>query len=256
MDRADLLKILHKFNPIGLEEMNSVNLMNRIDSKYVFSVNKLERVLDVTKGHYHILQLDHQREFFYTTTYLDFPDLMFFNQHINGKFPRCKIRYRLYEHSGQSFLEVKCKTNKNNTVKERINYMPIGETLDSTGTGFVKQFVQVDTSRLRPVLISRFIRLTLVGLKTAERITIDYNLSFEDNSGKIVRLPLVAIAELKRERLNKQSLFTRLIKEFKVRKTGFSKYCIGISMLYNLPKQNALKSKFLLISKIENAGLG
>lgn len=254
MDRADLVKILHEFNPIGLEEMNSVNLMNRIDSKYVFSVNKLEMLLDIAKEHYHILQLDHQRDFFYNTTYLDSPDFMLFNQHINGKFPRYKIRYRLYEHSGQSFLEVKCKTNKNNTVKERINYMRVGETLDSTGADFIRQFVPVETSRLSPVLIDRFIRLTLVGLKTAERITIDYNLSFEDNSGKIVRLPLVAIAELKRERLNKQSLFTSLIKEFKVRKTGFSKYCLGITMLYNLPKQNALKRKFLLISKIENAG--
>jgi hypothetical protein len=254
MDRANLENILHKFSPIGLKEMNSVNLMNRIDSKYVFSVNKLERILDVAKDHYHILQLDYHREFFYTTTYLDSPDFMFFNQHINGKFPRYKIRYRHYEHSGQSFLEVKSKTNKNNTVKERIDYKPVGETLDSSGTDFVRQFVKIDTSCLRPVLIDRFIRLTLVGLKTAERITIDYNLSFEDNSGKTVRLPLVAIAELKRERLNKQSLFTRLIKEFKVRKTGFSKYCLGISLLYDLPKQNALKRKFLLLSKIENAG--
>jgi hypothetical protein len=253
MDRANLEQILHKFNPIGLEEMNSVNLMNRIDSKYVFSVNKLEKLLDVAKDHYHILQLDNQREFLYTTTYLDSPDLMFFKQHINGKSPRYKIRYRLYEHSGQLFLEVKCKTNKNNTVKERINYMRVGHTLDSTGTGFINQFIPVDTSLLRPVLISRFIRLTLVGLKTAERITIDYNLSFEDNSGKVVKLPLVAIAELKRERLNKQSLFTRLIKEFKVRETGFSKYCIGISMLYKLTKQNTLKRKFLLLTKIDNA---
>ncbi len=252
MNRAGLVKILNEFNPIGLEEMNSVKLMNRIDSKYVFSFNKLNGLLDASKSHYHILQMDHQREFLYSTTYLDSPDLMFFNHHINGKLPRHKIRFRIYEHSGQAFLEIKSKTSKNNTVKERTSYKPSGGSLDPLGEDFIRQFVPVDTSVLIPVLITRFVRMTLVGLDTAERITIDYNLTFEDNSGKVVELPLVAIAELKRERLNKQSFFTGLIKEFKVRKTGFSKYCIGMSMLYELPKQNSLKRKFLLISKIEN----
>jgi VTC domain len=253
MDRADLVKKLNEFNPIGLEEMNNVNLMNRTDSKYVFSFIKLDGLLEIAKKHYHILQLDHLREFPYSTIYLDTPDLMFFNQHINGKLPRYKIRYRIYEHSGQSFLEIKSKTSNNNTIKERIDYKPVGEKLDPSGSDFIQRLVPIDPSSLRPALIDRFVRITLVSLETAERITIDYNLSFENNSGKVVELPSVAIAELKRERLNKQSQFTRLIKEFKVRKTGFSKYCMGISMLNNPPKQNSLKSKFLLISKIENA---
>jgi len=253
MDRVDHTKLLNEFNPIGLEEMNSVKLMNRFDSKYVFSLNKLDELLEVAKKHYHILQLDHQREFPYSTTYLDSPDLVFFNQHINGKLPRSKIRYRTYENSGQVFLEIKTKTSKNNTIKERISYSPAGESLDALGEDFIRRFIPVDTSVLRPVLISRFVRITLVGLETAERITIDYNLAFENNSGKVVDLPMITIAELKGERLNKQSLFTRLVKEFKVRKTGFSKYCMGMSMLYDIPKQNSLKRKFLLVSKIENA---
>jgi len=254
MDRTALVKKLNEFNPIGLEEMNSVNLMNRIDSKYVFPLKKLDGLLEIAKDHYHILQIDHLREFPYSTIYLDTPDLIFFNQHINGKLLRHKIRYRIYEDSGKSFLEVKSKTSKDNTIKERIDYNPVGEKLDPSRSDFIRRLVPVDPSSLRPELIDRFVRITLVGLETAERITIDYNLSFENNSGKVVELPFMAIAELKRERLNKQSLFTGLIKELKVRKTGFSKYCMGISMLNNPPKQNSLKSKFLLISKIENAG--
>jgi hypothetical protein len=254
MDRADLTKILDKFNPIGLEEMNSVKLMTRTDSKYIFSVNKLPGLLDVALNHYHILQVDHQRDFLYSTTYLDSPDFMFFYQHINGKLPRSKIRYRLYEHNKQSFLEVKSKTSKNSTIKNRIECIPADGVLDSSEISFIKGIVPIDTSVLKPVLISKFVRLTLVGLKTAERITIDYNLSFENNSGKVVELPLIAVAELKREQFDEQSLFSKLIKEFKVRRTGFSKYCIGMSLLYNLPKQNTLKRIFLLISKIENAG--
>jgi hypothetical protein len=254
MDSAEFAKVLSKFNPIGLEEMNSVKLMNRIDSKYVFSVNKLIGLLDRAHEHYSILQLDHQRNFPYRTIYLDSPDLMFYNQHLNGKLPRYKIRYRIYEQNGQSFLEIKYKTSNDNTIKERINYIPGEELLDPAGITFVNGIVPVDASSLKPVLTSRFVRLTLIGLKTAERITIDYNLTFSDTSGKVVEFPLIAIAELKRERLNKQSLFNNLVKEFDIRKTGFCKYCIGMSLLYNLPKQNKLKPKFLLISKIENAG--
>ena len=254
MERADIAKILYKFEPIGLEEMNCVKLMNRTDSKYVFSVNKLCGLLNVASEHYHILQLDNRREFLYNTTYLDTPDFIFFNQHINGKLPRYKVRYRVYEDRKQSFLEVKCKTSKYSTVKQRINYIPSEKIEDPAGINFIREFVPVGTSSLKPVLTSRFLRLTLVGLKTIERITFDINLSFTDNSGKVVELPSVVIAELKRERFNEQSLFTRLIKEFKVRKTGFSKYCIGMSLLYNLPKQNTLKRKFLILNKIENAG--
>jgi hypothetical protein len=126
--------------------------------------------------------------------------------------------------------------------------------LDPGGVNFLQMTVPVNASELRPVLTSRFTRLTLVGLKTAERITIDYNLSFENYSGKVIEIPSVAIAELKKERFIEQSLFVRIIKKFRVRKTGFSKYCMGMSLLYDLPKKNRLKSKFLLIDKIGRTG--
>jgi len=254
MERADITKTLNNFSPIGLEEMDSVILMNRIDSKYVFSINKLNGILESAIEHYHILQIDENREFPYSTIYLDSPDFIFYYQHVNGKLPRYKIRYRLYEHNNQSFLEVKSKTSKNSTIKQRICYTPSEEALDQTGLSFLRTLVPIDASNLRPVLTSRFVRLTLVGLKTSERITIDYNLSFNNNSGKSIEIPSIAITELKKEQFTGQSLFARLIKEFKVRKTGFSKYCIGMSLLYNLPKQNTLKSKFLLIDKIERNG--
>lgn len=254
MDRADIAKILERFNPVGLEEMNSVRLMNRTDSKFIFSVYKLPELLKLAVNQYHILQIDHQRDFLYETTYMDSTDFLFFNQHVNGKLPRFKVRYRRYEHSGQSFLEVKCKTSKNNTIKNRIISKLTENNFDSRGIKFIIDHIPIDAASLKPVLTTSFIRLTLVGLETLERITIDYNLSFSDNAGKVIGLPLLAIAELKTERFNNQSVFNKLIKEFNIRQKGFSKYCIGMSLLYNLPKQNTLKRKFLFISKIEREG--
>ena len=251
MIRADIASILEKFNPVALEEMNSIRLMNRTDSKYVFSIRKLPELLKLAINQYHILQIDHKRDFLYSTVYMDTSEFLFFNQHIKGKLPRFKVRYRLYEHNDQSFLEVKCKTSKNITNKNRIINRLTKDNIDSTGIMFLRDYIPIDTLNLKPVLTSRFVRLTLVGLETSERITIDYNMSFSDNTGKVMELPLLAIAELKKEQFNNKSVFSKLIKEFNIRQTGFSKYCIGMSLLYNLPKQNTLKRKFLQISKIE-----
>ena len=251
MIKADFAGIMEKFNPVGLEEMNSVQLMNRTDSKYVFSVHKLPELLELAINQYHILQIDHKRDFLYRTIYMDSSDFLFFNQHIKGKLPRFKVRYRLYEHNGRSFLEVKCKTSKNNTTKNRIENRLAEGDINEAGIRFLQDYIPVDSLSLKPVLTSRFVRLTLVGLESSERITIDYNLSFSDNAGKVTELPLLAIAELKKERVNNQSVFNKLIKECNIRQTGFSKYCIGMSLLYNMPKQNTLKRRLLLISKIE-----
>jgi hypothetical protein len=252
MIRAEIARKLEKFNPVDLEEMNIVRLMNRRDVKFIFSVNKLPGLLKQAANKYHVLQIDHQRDFLYRTTYMDSPEFMFFYQHVRGKLPRFKVRYRLYEYSGQSFLEVKCKTNKNNTTKDRIKSNLQENYFNSQGIRFIKDHISVDAVNLKPVLTTSFVRLTLVGLKTMERITIDYNLTFSNNKGKVIELPLLAIAELKTQRFNNQSAFNKLVKEFNIRQTGFSKYCIGISLLYNPNKQNKLKNKFLLINKIES----
>ena len=226
--------------------------MNRTDHKFVFAVHKLPGLLERLVNQYHVLQIDHQRDFLYRTTYLDSPEFIFFNQHINGKLPRFKVRYRLYEHSGQSFLEVKRKTNKNNTIKTRIEANLRENNFNSQETGFIKDHIPVDDLILKPILTTSFVRLTLVGLETLERITLDYNLSFSNSTGKVIELPLLAVAELKTKRFHNQSAFSKLLKEFSIRQTGFSKYSIGISLLYNLPKQNKLKRKFLLINRIES----
>ena len=40
-----LEKILNRYNSISLAEMDSVKLMNRIDSKFIFSINDLHDIL-------------------------------------------------------------------------------------------------------------------------------------------------------------------------------------------------------------------
>jgi hypothetical protein len=252
MDNMDFSDILAEFKPISLKGLDGVELLNRVDLKYVFSVKHLPCILQNASAHYQILEIDNKRDFHYQTTYLDTDDYMFFNHHVKGKLNRNKVRYRLYESTGASFLEIKFKSNKNRTIKSRIKNFLTNGTPDEQAIQFLTKKLQMDTTGLKPVLHNTFTRITLAGLQTNERITIDYNLSFRGNKGEVIKLPFLAIAEVKHERCSNHSPFVKMIKNIQIRPSGFSKYCIGSALIYDLPKKNKLKTKFLNIQKIKD----
>ena len=71
-------------------------------------------------NHYQVLEINNMRILPYSTTYLDTSDYLFYYQHVRGEFERYKLRYRKYEATNESFLEIKKKTNKGRTIKWRI----------------------------------------------------------------------------------------------------------------------------------------
>jgi hypothetical protein len=243
---------LNCFIPISLKDMDSVKLMNRTDTKFVFRADKLASILELTKTKYKVLEIDGQRDFSYNTTYLDTNNFLFFYHQSIGKLQRHKVRFRIYEASGASYLEVKRKTNKNRTIKWRIKSELIDRNYNNEAVDFLREYIPETCQCLKPVLVNRFKRITLVGLETLERITLDHDISFSDGNGRLIEMPFIAIAELKREGFSNHSPFIDTIKQFNIRQTGFSKYCMGSAMLYNLPNKNRLKQKFILLNKIEN----
>jgi hypothetical protein len=244
---------LNSFVPIGLNEMDNVRLLNRTDTKYVLSLKRIPDLLSRLDGGYKILEINDERSFIYSTTYLDTADYLFFNQHVTGKLERNKVRYRKYEATGSTFLEVKRRTNKNRTIKFRIENKLNSEALcDVTALEFIKEYIPQRPLLLRPVLINRFKRITLVGKEIRERVTIDYDLSFSNPYEINRNMPFIAIIELKKDRNAGRSPLTIILKKNSIHPTGFSKYCIGTSILYSLPRINMTKTKLLLIKKIEN----
>jgi hypothetical protein len=253
MPVQDIREALDPFIPIGLDEIETVSFMNRSDLKYVLSVGRISELLGHLKGFYKILEINGERLLSYRTTYLDTDDYLFFNQHITGKLERNKIRYRNYESTDTTFLEVKRTTNKNRTIKWRIeNKLTSDNFCNNVAKEFIKKHMPQSPLILKPVLINSFKRATLVGVDMKERVTIDFDLSFSEPGGKTFEFPFLTIIELKREAVSKRSPIAHTLKEGSVRPTGFSKYCIGTSILYDLPRTNILKPKFLLIKKIEN----
>ncbi len=252
MYRLEINKILESFSPIALHEMDEVMLMDRVETKYVFSPKRLPALLDLLSLKYKILEINKVRSFAYHTTYFDTSDLLFYMEQVRGKLNRHKIRYRQYESTGASFLEIKKKTNKNRTIKWRIENSLTNGSLDVRASIFIKEYLPNLTNELKPVLINGFTRLTLVGIECKERITFDYNLSFSTTDGEKIELPFLVIAEIKTERHCGSTPVGIIMKDFGIQPTRFSKYCIGSAITSQTLRQNALKQNLLLINKIEN----
>ena len=249
---SEIFKILDSFNSVRLGEMERVNLMDRVDTKYLLPANRVPDLLMMMQGRYRVLEINGSRISSYETVYMDTNDYFFFNQHVTGRTGRIKVRFRNYKSTGITFLEIKKKTKKNRTVKWRIENSLSDSICNDKAIEFINSHVQLSSEVLKPVLTNSFERMTFVGFNTPERITIDLNLSFSSTDGNSIGLPLIAIVELKSEGLVSRSPFSRLIKQLSSYPAGFSKYCIGCAMLYNLPLRNALKPNLLLLNRIEN----
>ncbi len=247
-------EVLVTFRPVGLDDMGNTRLMNRVDTKYLVSIKKVPAILTEMDGAYRVLDIQNNRIFSYYTTYLDTDDFLFYNQHVTGRLGRNKVRYRKYQTTGLTYLEVKRKTNKNRTIKWRIEHNPDpGNECDTTACEFINEYLPQNRLELKPVLISSFNRITLVGSEINERITIDRDLTYIDLDGNRMSFPFFTIIEHKRERFANGSPITKILKANQIHPTGFSKYCFGTALMNeNIPRKNMLKPKFLLINKIQD----
>jgi len=243
---ANLNKVLGQFQPITLEEMDSVKLMDRFDTKYYFNVNSIENILNQALKHYRILEISKIRQFHYQTTYFDTPDLLLYREHQNGKLNRFKIRQRRYDATGAEFFEVKFRTNNGRTLKSRIiNNSP--EYLNDKTDIFLKKFSPYSIKNLQKAIKNDFTRITLVDCNYSERVTIDYNVNFSNCTGSI-EFPFLGVLEEKQGSHNGKSQIVQIMKDLKIRPASISKYCLGVASLFNGVKTNNLKSQIIKIN--------
>jgi len=106
-----------------------------------------------------------------------------------------------------------------------------------------------DSRKLEPKIWNTFTRLTLVSSQHCERVTLDVDLTFY-MANKVVHLDGIAIAEVKRNSADRSSPFLAQMQAQRIHPQGFSKYCIGVSMLYDQVKKNTLKPKLLWVEKM------
>ncbi len=243
---------MQEIDPISLKEMDSVALMNRTDTKYLLSFEQLTEVLEEVSGHYRILDIKGVRRNHYQSEYYDTPDFYFYKRHHSGKKNRLKIRKRRYVESDISFLEVKFKSNKGRTEKDRMKLAELNLELSPENIQYIHDTSHFE-DQLEPKLMNTFERITLVDQALPERITIDCYLSFEMGDNKL-QIPDLVIIEAKQERQNRHSIFLSALKKRLIRPESMSKYCLGVALMTD-QKSNMFKEKIRRIKKLTNGNI-
>ena len=249
-------KNLGQLPPISLEEMSSIRLMKRTDTKFLTNLSTLESLLELVKGNYFAQENNGVRVANYSTTYWDVPDAhTMFRIHHCGHRPRMKVRVRTYMDSNLSFLEIKKKNNHGKTFKKRIAVPSLESVVEEHfGEEFLKERTGYSFNEIIPTLSNRFKRITLVNLEKTERLTIDYDLHFynRENNRNMV-MDNIVIIELKRDG-RVASPILPLLRQLRIKPSGFSKYCIGSSVTNPELKQNRFKEKLVHIRKVAESG--
>ena len=238
---------LKEFEPITLKEMDSVKLMDRVDTKFVFRMDQLPGFLDELKRDYRVLEVNGNRSSRYETLYYDTPGLRLYHLHQAGKLNRYKVRSRKYLESDLSFFEVKFKSNKGRTIKHRIKCSGIENEISGRSAEFLQESSPLRASELIPSVWIYYTRITLVNKISAERLTLDIGLNVK-HDGKEHLFENLVIAEVKQSK-STFSPFLRLMKKNRLLPGSISKYCMGIMHTHPGVKMNNFKPKLRIINK-------
>lgn len=224
----------------GLQSFRSINFNSikpqllfteRRDTKFLFHGNDLPSILNCMKEHYQLVSLHGKYTQVYSTVYYDSTELSYYMAHHNGHGNRMKMRTRTYE-DGTSFFEIKQKTNKGVTLKERRQEKtPLIDGLEA------KLEVIYD-------------RITLYDIHLQEKVTLDFHIQFV-NGERRTAYPEIIVAESKKLN-NINSLFMEEMKKRRIEKVSLSKYCLGVFSLYDQVKKNNFKGLIHKIQKLKN----
>lgn len=249
MYKSSLQPMLAGMDPISLQEMSSIRLMNRTDRKFVTDFSHLCRMLELLRTDYFVQEVEGTRICAYQTIYWDTADHAFYLMHHNGRMPREKLRVRTYLDSDISFMEVKRKNNHGRTRKERIMVAGEDRLLESGAEQFLQEQFHHSLSDFHPAVCNHFQRITLVNKGKTERLTIDFGVSFENyETGMKEGTGNLVIIELKRDG-NVPSPVLEVLRRLRIRPLGFSKYCIGSLLTNPQLKRNRFKKRMVEIRK-------
>jgi len=240
--------ILKEFEPVSLEELKDYKLLNRIDTKYICNYKQLPDILKQATAYFNIQTIAEERIFSYESLYFDTDEKKSYYDHHQGRRIRYKVRFRKYLDTGDAFLEIKKKKNSNRTNKRRLKF-DFCENLNNKHKEFLNTELELTADSFKPAIWTIFDRITLAGKNHIERITIDTNIRFKNDLNE-VNIPQLIIIEVKRDKSNGISPFTKILRSKRIRPMGISKYVLGNIMLSPELKHNRFKNKLLTINRI------
>lgn len=239
------------------ELLATASLQTRVDRKYLLPAGDLAGVLAGADAGLRVLAIEGRTEFGYSSTYFDDLALDSFYRAGRGRRRRFTVRTRVYRDSGETWLEVKTRSGRGETVKDRLPYDLadagrltaeaeefVAATFSARGAG------EVNPADLLPVLHTRYRRTTLLvtpqgiasggryrtghGVPTS-RATVDTGLTWRrPGSSESLSLPDQVIVETKGG--TAPSPLDRALWWAGTRPSRVSKYGVGLAALAELPE--------------------
>lgn len=252
-DRTDPLDpLLERFTPATPELLGRRALLSRIDSKYVVPIADLERVLHGLADHYAVLRVDRGNIATYDNLYFDTPALRCYHDHGRGRRIRHKVRIRHYPDRQLTFLEVKTKRNEAVTDKHRLPMSYGNERLGPAELTFLHERVGGMASDLQPAISMTYRRLSLIGVDSDERVTIDLGLSAHGEAGAAVARALghLAVIEIKQWPYCVRTPIMRSVRGAGHREMSMSKYITAMSLVRPELRRNRLLPALRALERI------
>ncbi len=241
---------LAQLAPITLAQMDAVALLDRTDTKYLLRAADLPELLAALAPAYRVLEIAGARLSAYETIYFDTPDFALYRRHHAGRRQRCKVRGRRYVATNRCFFEVKVKAGPGRTHKERVETRELASTVSPALAARLAEWqVALPANALRPAVTNDFVRITLVGQRQPERVTLDLDLRF-GAGGRTAALPGLLVAEVKVAGRPHASACVQLMRARHIQPAGFSKYCIGAALLYPELPRNHFKPVLHQVSRL------
>lgn len=240
--------------PISLNEMSTIRLMNRVDSKYLTDRDTWESVLETLAGNgFFVFEIEGHRLCSYDSLYFDTPDYRMYLAHHNGRLTRQKVRTRVYRDTNEAFLEIKLKNNHGRTRKKRVG---ISEacfedfSAQPDAAALIRKHSSIGIGEFSPSVETAFHRITLVDPLCTERITVDTDVHFVNRrNGNAADMGDAVIIEIKQDG-HKRSRMREVLLEHRVKPFRISKYCMGVAMTEPSVKHNRFICKMRAIEKI------
>lgn len=232
-----LQPILARCESVELDALVAeAELLTRVDRKYLLPSGAAEEILESASSRARVLEISRRREFGYDSVYFDTEDHVSYRLTAQRRRRRFKLRTRCYLDTGSAFLELKTKSGRGSTVKNRISYDPVDRMrVTDAGRAYLRPLLQAHghdpllVDRMRPSLVSQYRRATLL-LPDGSRATIDTELRWSDAHGRTVALHDQVILESKSA--GPPSLLDRALWRAGHRPSGISKFGVGSAALH------------------------
>ena len=219
---------------VSLAELQAeAAFLTRKDRKYLVPVEVLASFLDACEPGTRVLEIDGWRTFSYRSAYFDDDQLSAYHAARCRRAHRYKIRTRQYLDSGGSFLEVKVRDGRGQTVKHRRIHdhacpLTLVEPEREWLTSF--PFLTLELSTLDVHLLTRYERTTLLLPGASGRVTIDRQLTFARPAGVAFEAADLVVIETKGA--GAPTTVDRILWRLGFRPVSLSKYAVGMCVLH------------------------